>query len=408
MRARSHRFPDDNDIYTDTTYYDDCDKYLDIGYQRLKRITLSCSQYNIKKLYAEHNSLTSLPRPTELPQLEELSCSYNKLDNLPFYPNLTFLNISHNRISDLIAYRNSKLKYLDCSNNLNLNINFTLPSCEQLYITDNGISQIDLSKLPRLQLLDCSNNQFESIEGGNQLTELNIQYNKVKLLPKWQFLKHLVADHNKLVSLPSYPSLLTLSINHNQLNTLASQPKLTDLIAHHNYITEIGDMPSATLIDLSHNSLRQFSVPSNIKFLSCQFNPISDLIFSSDILSKINELQISFDLYERLYKKYYDNFDFANIELDQQKLSSLLRKLNVVFDDKIVNYINTKFEKMKFTKREKMFPLIVLWVYVHYFKNNKMDIQEILQTEKFKILYEGICKVYYKCLVVTMYFNDYE
>ena len=234
MRARSHRFPDEDHGYVDTTHYDEDDNYLDIGFQRLKKISYNSSFEYITKLFVDHNSLSTLPSPKEIPLLEELTCSYNKLKIIPYYPGLVFQNNSQNNISSLSIYKNCKIKYLDCSHNSNLNIDFNLPYCEQLYISDNDLNHIDLRKTPRLELLDCGNNNIETIDGVPKLIELNIQHNKIKSLQQWQSLKHLTANNNNLKTLQTYPSLLTLNINHNQLIHIASQPKLTELIAHHN------------------------------------------------------------------------------------------------------------------------------------------------------------------------------
>jgi|SRR5579872_6244526 len=404
MRARSHRFPRKDKEYEDTTYYDETDNCLDIGYQRLKKMSLKYPELSyITKLLADQNNLTHLPDPKYIPHLEQLCCSYNRLVEIPFYPYLTFLNISHNSISDLSSYHNSKLVYLDCSANPKLNITYDLPYCLQFYTSENQLDHLNISKIPRIQYLDCSHNNLESISYSNTLLELNIQYNRLRVLPSNPKLIHLTCDHNDIESIGSYNELLTLNVSHNGLSQIPSLPKLTDLMASHNRISILGFLPKVVLVDLSHNSLNHFNVPPNISYLSLQFNPIQDLHLDSDMMTHLKELQISFDLYSKLYHKYYDQFDFATVDLDKTKLNALSLKLNGVFGDKIINYINKKFDTIKFTDRDKIFPMIVQGIYQRYFGEQDTD-----SGEKFRILYEGIGKIYYKCLVATMYFNDYE
>ncbi|AEX61666.1 putative leucine-rich repeat protein [Megavirus courdo7] len=71
MHAKSHRYPDNDDIETDTTYYDEKEKYFDLGYQRLKYIDINIyPEFTyLKKLFLNNNSLKNLPNPKYLPNL---------------------------------------------------------------------------------------------------------------------------------------------------------------------------------------------------------------------------------------------------------------------------------------------------------------------------------------------------
>src|SRR5271155_1769290 len=156
MRGRSYHYPDpDPDNYTDTTYYDEEEEQLDVAYQRLKIFSLTSypNISTIKKLFIDHNNLTELPDPEYLPDLTELTCSFNKFKTIPLYPKLTFLDCSNNDITDLSQYHGTKIKYFDCSNNNGLTLNFSLPHCKQLYINDCGLVSIDLTLMPLLNIL---------------------------------------------------------------------------------------------------------------------------------------------------------------------------------------------------------------------------------------------------------------
>src|SRR5437868_1846293 len=104
MRPKTYRFPDEkDDIYTDTTFFDKENKYLDVGYQRLKilNIKLYPGLSDIKILHISNNSLQNLPESKYLQNLVVLDCSHNKLTTIPFYPNLRSLTCCNNRINNL-------------------------------------------------------------------------------------------------------------------------------------------------------------------------------------------------------------------------------------------------------------------------------------------------------------------
>ncbi len=62
MNVRSHRYPDHDDKYIDTTRYDEEENYLDIGFQRLKifEIRHYPNLNIIEKLFIDHNNLSVL------------------------------------------------------------------------------------------------------------------------------------------------------------------------------------------------------------------------------------------------------------------------------------------------------------------------------------------------------------
>jgi Leucine-rich repeat (LRR) protein len=117
MHARSYKYPDSEDNYVDTTYYDETFKYLDLGYQRLKQLDIKLyPEFSyLKKLFVYHNNLKLLPDPKHLPMIEELTCDSNYLTTIPFYPKLTFLNISNNKILSCAQYHNSNVHIIPVS-----------------------------------------------------------------------------------------------------------------------------------------------------------------------------------------------------------------------------------------------------------------------------------------------------
>lgn len=409
MRARSHKYPDDSSIYTDTTYYHETDQYFDLGWQRLKKLSYHNEFSYLKNLFIDHNELNSLPDSSYLPHLEQITCAYNNLTNVPFYPKLNFLNISNNRIASCRSYANSRLVYLDASFNPGLNIDIPLPNCKHLYINDNEINKIDLNLFPRIEFLDCGNNQISEIGYSDTLIELNISSNSITNLPPFPKLLRLMADSNSVGYLRTYPNMIFISISNNKLSRIDSQPVLKKIIANNNQISHLGKMPELELIDYSHNSITNIDLPETIEYVSLHFNPISDINLNENVLRSIKELQINFNTYTNIYSKYYSYFDAVNVSVNRDKLFDLLKRLNKVFNEEIIELIFSKLSNLEFQDRVETIFKIALKLYWNYFSSEKnvKNIDDLIKTEQFKYLHSSIEKIYYKTIIITLYFNDY-
>lgn len=412
MRARSHRYPspEKDDIYTDTTYYHKEDKYLDVAFQRLKIFNpkMYPELSSVKKLFIDHNNLKTLPEPKSMPNLEELTCSVNNLVSIPFYPNLTFLNIAHNNITDCSAYNGTMIEHFDCSYNPSIKLNFTLPSCKQLYINDCGLESIDLDLYPNINYLDCSNNKLTKISGGTKLIELHIQYNLIKELPEFPSIVRINADHNLIKELRIYPDLVNISVAYNQLIKIPAQPSLRKLIANNNMITDIGKMSKLELIDLAYNKLTVFTLPEKLEYVSLQFNPLTKLELTDCNVENLKELQINFETYKYIYANYYHKIDAVNVQTNKEKLEMMLKKLNKIFDDRMIEYIFKNFSRTKFKNRAIALFRVTLKLYWKYFsKSGAENLHDLIRTKEFKYLLTNITKLYYKTIVVTLYFHDY-
>lgn len=406
MRARSYKYPD-HDHYIDTTYYDEVEEYLDVGFQRLKtfNVTLYPELSLIKKLFIDHNDLKHLPDRAHLPQLRELTCSYNKLVAIPFYPDLTFLNISHNYITNLHNYHNSRLRYLDCSNN-NFIFNISLPHCRQLYITHNRLESIDLTLIPRLELLDCDYNNLRHITTSQNLIELSIQNNQMRELPAFPKLTQLNADNNFLTTLVHCSSLVTIHACHNRLTVIENKPFLSKLIAHHNDITEVKRCPMLKIVDLSHNRLTQFPFSHVATDVSLQFNPINTINLDA-ALKSLRRLQINHKTYKNIYNSYNIYFTSIEIKIDAVKLEQSLKKLNNVFNDKMIHYLVNRFYKIQFKDREVALFKISLKFYYNYFStSNVTTVSELIELPEFQQLVKSMKKLYYKTVIVIIGFGD--
>ncbi len=412
MRARSHRYPGKNDDYMDTTYYDKYDNYLDIGYQRLKIINLKLypELSNVKSLFIDHNCLTDLPDPIHVPNLTGLNCSHNKLEYIPFYPNLTLLIVCDNKIKNLELYNNSKLKYLDCSFNAGLKLNIWLPNCEKLYVTDCNLSHIDLELIPKIKILDCENNLLDKIVSangfGSRLLELNVQNNKLNDLSIYPNLTMLNIDHNNLSVIVTYPDLKFLSAVSNKLIRIKSQPSLTELYVRHNGIKQIDIMPNLKKIDLAYNKLDNYQIPVNSEHVYIYFNPITNLSIE---FSKLKELQIGFDTYKHICQTYHKEFEFMEIHCSMEELGRLLARMSNIFDSKTTAYIKKKISMVKFNERDVHLFKLTLILYWKYFHPDSIEtMEELVKTKEFTRFLKVLKDLYYKTMVITSYFNGYR
>lgn len=408
MRFRSHKYPKEDEEYVDTTHYDKDSNNLDIGYQRLKLINpkMYSQLSHITSLFVDHNNLTSLPDAGSMPHIKELNCSHNLLTQIPFYPKLTFLNISNNKITSIKSYDQSNLKYLDCSFNPGISFDISLSFCKHLYINDNNLTEVDLSGISRLQYLDCSNNNLVAINPSESLIELNSQRNHLIDLPILPNIKILMTDDNTIKMIQTYPQLTILTASHNNLVHIDPQPSLTKLIASHNYLEQIGHMPCLEILDVCYNRLRRTQIPHSIQSISVHFNYITDLELSDEALKNIRDIQVSFNTYQTIYKKFHEYFQSIHVKVSTDKLNELLQQLEPTIGNASVEYLKAKFRKIKFQEREEMLLIITLKIFWLLFPRYKSLPLDSVKTPEFSSLYDGISKLYYKTIVMTLIFKE--
>lgn len=389
MRIRSHKFANTKD-YIDTTYYNDDEKYLDIGYQMLLNFNIKLyPQINeICKLLIDHNIISLLPNTSILPHLVELSCSFNKLTEIPYYPKLTILNASNNLLKNLLFYENSNIQHVDVSFNKDFQLNIFLPKCEKLFMTDCQLERLELSYLPNLQFCDIENNKLTYLNSHKNLIELNIKNNLISSLLQYPSLKILFADYNKLHSLNSYENLKELTISYNKLTSIADQPKLVRLMIDHNELKTLGHFPRIKIGDLSYNSVTQFIIGENMTHCSLQFNLINNLSLPNLNSMKLKELQISFNIYEKIYPKiinYVKDIEFRN---NNEKVEEYLIEYRL---EKWSNDICNKFKGINLINRKTKISKLAKYIqkYTNFNLNNILII---------------VSEIYYKTLIINIYF----
>jgi Leucine-rich repeat (LRR) protein len=407
IRARSHKYPDDEAVYLDTTYFDEEESYLDIGFQRLKVLNLkSYPEFGrIKMLFVDHNSLTTLPDPKYVPNLTSLNCSHNKLNSIPFYPNLVSLMVSNNRIKNINVYQNSILRYVDCSFNLGFELHISLPHCKQIYLNDCELKLFKIELFPNLTILDLENNQIKELGQSSTLIELGAQNNFLKDLPAYPNLLRLYVDDNQLVKIRTHDKLLLLSATNNQIVQIHSQPSLEKLYAKRNQLVRLGSTPKLKTIDICYNAVESYALPNEVEHAYLYFNPLTSLDLQFNC---IKELQISFGTYQYIYQKYESDFQLVDIHTSIEKLDHLLSKMNRTFNQKMIEMIKNKISKVQFGNRDVHLFKLSMIVYLKIFDSDSVQTaDQMVQTKEFVKLLELLKDIYYKTMVITLYFNGY-
>lgn len=414
LKPRSFKYPDNECNYLDTTQYDHKNNILDLGYQRLRQINIKMyPQFKtLVSLFIDHNMLQQLPEPEYLPNIEYLTCQSNKLTKIPYYPKLKFLDISDNCVSECNQYSISSLTYFDWSKNGDVNVDFIIPHCEQLYLSNNRITSINLNNYPKLQLLDCSGCGLKYLIGqSDKLTELDAQNNSLSNIPHFKNIRRIVLDYNKLEKIDSYPQLSSLSISFNNVTHIGDQPKLKKLLANNNKISYVGNMPCLKMIDLGHNKLTSYNPPVNTNYLSIHFNPITDIRLDGTVVKSIKELQVNFKTYKNIYNRYYDVFESVNIQSSQEKMKLILEKIKDKISIDLTNKLFAMFKKIKFHERDVLLKTVCADIYIKNYCKNRTEQKnndKIYTTVEYKQIHDLVSNIYYKTLIITLYFNSYR
>ena len=234
-----------------------------------------------------HTDLQVMPI-TLNPGVRQLVLKFNeftKVDaSLAFYPALTLLDLSSNRLSSLPAkvfQAQAKLKVLRLSENSLPNLlpqTFAgLQRLTHLSLSGNQLERLEvgvINDLDHLTNLDLSNNQMKEVEEGSlppSLQTLELSSNRLSSIPEGlsnlHNLTHLSLANNLLVkisSLPPLPNLRQLDLSSNQLVEMPSSPPLSQL----------------AWLNLAENQFKavpDLSLPSLLS-LSLSGNPITSLL----------------------------------------------------------------------------------------------------------------------------------
>lgn len=395
---------------TEDTEYNQENKYLDLGYQKLKEINMNkIDSYMIRVLIVNCNELKELPAPEKLPHIRVLDCSHNQIEVIPFYPTVREINCCHNKIKNLSAYHGSKLKILDASHNSLNNLDISLPEVFHLFVHNCGLTSIKAENFPNLIVLDCAENNFSStgLDTFPLIEEINAYSCHLSKFAYQPVIKRLNLSNNNLKEFRQYPNLEILEIQENSLTQFPTQPSLEKLIAIKNKLNSIENQPKIISVDLSFNKLDKIPSFHSAQFISLYENPINDLYPNHFNLQKIQELQVGFQTYEKIYQRFDKYIRTVIINSDPFRLEAKLVRMKDFFNDEIREIIFDTFVASDFKNHFEMLRRLSFQVFFMKYPDYKtMPKNQIMDNEIFRTLFYQLRKLYYKSLLITMYFFD--
>lgn len=258
---------------------------------------------NVKMIHMNGCKIRSLQGIEFFPNLEELYCNYNYIENVDISsnPKLEVFYCSENKLSTIDVSKNPKLRTFKCSENqlssidVSKNLNLKDFNCSK-----NKISTIDISKNIAMEIFQCSENLLSAIDlsSNTNLTDFRCASNKisdvtVSNLPKLKFFD---CSGNQLSSIDvsQNKKLEYFYCSKNQLSKLdiTNSVDLRYFACFENKITSIDLTKNVSLkeIDCSKNNITNIDISKciNIDSFYCENNSLSSIDFSSNtVLSYI-------------------------------------------------------------------------------------------------------------------------
>ncbi|XP_038113193.1 chaoptin [Culex quinquefasciatus] len=207
-----------------------------------------------------HNNVSSLRRRSfaGLVNLQEFDLSHNKLEVLQieqFSPlkKLRLLKLNNNRLRAVPrdAFLNTRIEYLDLSNNL-------FAAWQATAFADIGFT---------LRSIQFSNNLLEFLDSymftsTQFLLELNISYNQIKLIPE-----NSLANLNNLTILDLSGNPFIQPINFKEI--FLNVPRLRELSLQHSGLYHLPPLvlPQLALLDISHNNIQEVESLEELYYL---------------------------------------------------------------------------------------------------------------------------------------------
>ncbi|WP_223451123.1 leucine-rich repeat domain-containing protein [Faecalibacterium prausnitzii] len=214
-------------------------------------------QRKVETIEVEGKNISNLKGIEAFPNLKELKCGNNSIQNLDLRqnPKLKTLKCNKNQLTQLDLSKNPDIDYLNCS--------------------ENQLEQLDVSHLKDLVNLDCSHNDLEQLDvrncrfletlycSSNRLTELDADVTHKSRLERVE------CQNNQLTSLILGQNKLLKKLNcaHNQLTqlNLNNMISLKDLNCFNNQLTvlDVSDSPELTKLWLGNNHLTSLNLDNN-------------------------------------------------------------------------------------------------------------------------------------------------
>ena len=214
-------------------------------------------QRKVETIEVEGKNISNLKGIEAFPNLKELKCGNNSIQNLDLRqnPKLKTLKCNKNQLTQLDLSKNPDIDYLNCS--------------------ENQLEQLDVSHLKDLVNLDCSHNNLEQLDVKNSkfLVALYCSWNRLTELDAdvshKSHLERVECQNNQLTSLILGQNKLLKKLNcaNNQLTqlNLNNMISLKDLNCFNNQLTvlDVSDSPELTKLWLGDNHLTSLNLDNN-------------------------------------------------------------------------------------------------------------------------------------------------
>ncbi|CAL2102225.1 conserved protein of unknown function [Tenacibaculum sp. 190130A14a] len=235
---------------------------------KLSNVDLS-KNVNLEVLFADGNSLSSLDVSKNV-KLKSLVADTNQLLSI---------DVTKNPLLEIMMLRENELTSLDISQNTKL---------RELYLSNNKITAINTSNNPYLAVMVCKSNKLSSLNLSNnaRLQSLNVSQNLLTGLNVSNnlSLSFLDCSYNSLTNLDieDNSALRTLFAAKNQLTTvtLPNSYMLNEINLQHNQISTI-DVTKIThlkIFKLDYNELFSVNLSKNINLTNVSITKNSKLV----------------------------------------------------------------------------------------------------------------------------------
>jgi len=195
------------------------------------------------------NAISDVSTIKDCSQLIKLNLSKNKIKSLAVFtseeafPNLKWLDVSHNKFGDFPAFKLPKLEYLDISYNKLEKVNEAWTGHDKLKIVkciDNKFkSLVPFKSMPKLEELYMASNSMTSLSGWEALPalkKLHLRRNKIdkidEELPELPALEYLNLRSNKIdkievfIRIFQFKTVTDVNILNNPFESSASSFRL--------------------------------------------------------------------------------------------------------------------------------------------------------------------------------------
>ena len=293
----------DETTFPDATFRQYVLDYIDTdGDGVLSKLEIS----GVTEISCKSKNISDLTGVEYFYNLENLSCSYNKLTSLDVSgcTNLEILECRCNNLTSLDVSGCTNLEVFDCAGNSLTSLDMSeCTNLENLDCFSNELTSLDVSGCTNLDYLDCSSNKLTSLDmsGCTNLDYLDCGYNNLTSLDVSGYtnLGHLSCSYNNLTNLDvsGCAKLDSLYCPFNNLTSLYASgcAKLDSLYCYYNNLTSL-DVSGCTNLETLfcyYNNLTSLDVSgcTNLDQFSCGNNNLTNL----DVSGCTNLVSLSCD-----------------------------------------------------------------------------------------------------------------